>query len=258
MKRTPLLPIAIAAALLPLVGYAEPGRPVIRAQLLALLTEIASAAGAAGTAPDAVAAAREKRRAALRTIFETSGWPSRAAVGEDGTAAALLLVQEECEDRPLLQLAISRLHAATQRGEAPLAELARLIDAGRVGESRMQVYGTQYRRALDGKPVRFPIEDLEHVDQRRRLVGLPPLRLQETAMGLIAASPTESQGVLAPSDAPTFETRLQAARGLNSVRVPQLNTIYVHSRDSTAAATGERQVGSGLGDKSLQTSPRSR
>ncbi|MEV6863790.1 DUF6624 domain-containing protein [Streptosporangium subroseum] len=53
------------------------------------------------------------------------------------------------------------------------SDLAYLIDRVRVGEKRPQLYGTQYH-APDGALVPRPIEDREHLDERRAQVGLEP------------------------------------------------------------------------------------
>ena len=46
-------------------------------------------------------------------------------------------------------------------------------------EGKPQIYGTQFTFAADGHLVLHPIEDAEHVDERRRAVGLPPMAEQE-------------------------------------------------------------------------------
>src|SRR3954465_15809137 len=163
-----------------------PSHPVLRANLLSLLQENGDNAERATKAESERAAIHEQHRSKLRTILQTHGWPGRDVVGEDGSQATLALLQEECTDSELLKRAIPLLQTAVQHRAASISDLARLIDAARLGEGRMQVYGTQYRAAQDGRPIRFPVEDLEHVDARRRLVGLPSLRSQEQAMGLIA------------------------------------------------------------------------
>ena len=241
----PFSPVSFATA---------PSHPVLRAHLLSLLQEN----GDQAIKPESERAAiHEQHRSKLRTILQTQGWPGRDAVGEDGSRAALNLLQEECTDSELLKRAIPLLHAAVQRRVAALSDLARLIDAARLGEGRMQVYGTQYRAALDGRPIRFPVEDLEHVDTRRRLVGLPSLRAQEEAMGLIA--PRSGIARSQPSSTKEYwQTRLQTAPGLNSVWYPTLRMIYVHSRDDPRAPAGQRYALPGLDTKTLPISPNGR
>jgi hypothetical protein len=44
-----------------------------------------------------------------------------------------------------------------------------------MNEGREQVYGTQMTGEVGGGPTPWPIEDSEHVDERRAAVGLGPL-----------------------------------------------------------------------------------
>jgi hypothetical protein len=49
-------------------------------------------------------------------------------------------------------------------------------------QGKPQVYGTQFTFVAGGEFVLHPIEDAEHVDERRRAVGLPPMAEQEKAI----------------------------------------------------------------------------
>jgi hypothetical protein len=44
-----------------------------------------------------------------------------------------------------------------------------------VNEGRLQRYGTQVTADAEGRPVPWPIDDPEHVDERRRAAGMPDL-----------------------------------------------------------------------------------
>ena len=137
---------------------AESTHPVLRAAVFALVAEATATDSAGAQGAEARTARHAQRRAKLRTILETHGWPGRDVAGQDGSQAMLALLQEECSDRELMKVAIPLLHAAAVRGAASLSDLACLIDAARVGEGRLQVYGTQYRAAMHGNLVRFPLE----------------------------------------------------------------------------------------------------
>jgi hypothetical protein len=54
------------------------------------------------------------------------------------------------------------------------AHVAYLTDRVRVGEGRPQLFGTQVQEQ-DSKTVPYPIEDENHVDDRRQNVGLASL-----------------------------------------------------------------------------------
>ena len=59
-------------------------------------------------------------------------------------------------------------------GDADPEQLAQLTDRLCVNARQRQVYGTQMHM-VEGQIVPWPIEQLEHVDERRASVGLPPL-----------------------------------------------------------------------------------
>lgn len=109
--------------------------------------------------------AHERR---MRQIIGQHGWPGKALVGADCSNRAWLIVQhcspsfqQEC--LPLLERAVAV-------GEASPKNYAYLLDRVRMGRGQPQIYGTQF---LNGEL--WKIEDPEHVDDRRRAVGLGPL-----------------------------------------------------------------------------------
>lgn len=110
--------------------------------------------------------------AALSEIVARYGWPTRELVGDDGVSAALLIIQHN----PRLQKPMLKRLLALPAGEVSPSELAYLQDRILTHDGKPQIYGTQVRRADDGKTVTFdPIEDVAHVDERRAKVGLSPL-----------------------------------------------------------------------------------
>ena len=66
------------------------------------------------------------------------------------------------------------MQAAAKANELDRSLIALTIDRIRVGQGKPQVYGTQFKE-VDGKLVLEPLQDPQHVDQRRASVGLPPL-----------------------------------------------------------------------------------
>jgi hypothetical protein len=74
------------------------------------------------------------------------------------------------------------LRAAVAAGEASATDLAYLEDRVRIFAGRPQLYGTQFLHDDQGlRPE--PIEDPEHLDQRRASVGLGPFAEYEARMG---------------------------------------------------------------------------
>jgi hypothetical protein len=114
----------------------------------------------------------------LAELVARRGWPGRADVGSDGASAAWRILQHAIGEPALMRGLFPLVRDAVARGEAEASELARLDDRIRVFEGRPQRYGTQYDWNDDGTAMvpSVGIEDPEHVEARRREVGLPPMR----------------------------------------------------------------------------------
>jgi hypothetical protein len=108
----------------------------------------------------------------LRAILREHGWPGRSLVGEDGAEAAWLIAQHCDRQLDLQREALALLTAAVAAGEASAGQLAHLTDRVCVNEGRPQRYGTQVTGDAEGHPVSWPIDDPEHVDERRRAAGM--------------------------------------------------------------------------------------
>ncbi len=116
-----------------------------------------------------------RHNAGLRAILTEHGWPGRSLVGEDGTAAAWLLLQHAILAPDLMREALPLVEGAVQIGELEPKYLALVVDRIRSLEGRPQLYGTQHDWDTEGEMSPRPIEDPERVDERRRGVGLEPL-----------------------------------------------------------------------------------
>jgi hypothetical protein len=66
------------------------------------------------------------------------------------------------------------MQRAGDAGELHAALVALSIDHMLVRQGKPQLYGTQFHE-VDGRLVPEPIQDPEHVDERRAKVGLQPL-----------------------------------------------------------------------------------
>lgn len=109
----------------------------------------------------------------LRRIASTHGWPGRSLVGVKAAEAAFTIALYADHDVALQRTLLRMLHEAAKRGEATLAQWARLHDRMLIRDRRPQIYGTQYRlgpEAIEPAPIAEP----ESLDQRRASVGLPP------------------------------------------------------------------------------------
>ena len=110
----------------------------------------------------------------LDEIIKQYGWPTYSLVGEDGAQAAFLIIQHS----PSLEFQKKCLHLleqAVRQNEADKISLAYLTDRIRTSDGKPQFYGTQGQTRPDGSIIPFPIEDEEHVDERRKAIGLEPV-----------------------------------------------------------------------------------
>jgi hypothetical protein len=121
-----------------------------------------------------------KNTARMKAIVRQYGWPARSLVGDDGSHAAWLLVQHA--DSTFMAECLPLMEHAVRAGEAFAKDYAYLLDRVRMQQGKPQIYGTQFTFAADGRLVLHPIEDAEHIDKRRRSVGLPSMAEQERMM----------------------------------------------------------------------------
>lgn len=129
----------------------------------------------------------------VRQIVTQQGFPTVAQVGEDGVAAAWLLVQHADRD-PAFQLhVLDELNARPDHGGVGAQQYTLLVDRVLVAQHRPQRYGTQFK-PVDGKLQADPIEDVAHVDRRRAAVGLPPLADYECVLRASYHMPVSSPG----------------------------------------------------------------
>lgn len=121
--------------------------------------------------------AEEHRRHGKRLaeIINDYGWAGKSLVGEDGAAAAWIIVQHAIANPALQRQCLRLIEEAVGQGEAPAWQFAYLADRIRVLEGRPQIYGTSFDWDERGEMSPCEIEDVGRVDERRRSVGLPPL-----------------------------------------------------------------------------------
>ena len=107
----------------------------------------------------------------LKEIIQNYGWPGINLVGLTGTNAMWLLVQHQDEDVPFQKECLLLLKDAVERQDAAFREYAYLFDRVCLNENLPQIYGTQWIQK-NGKQMLYPVEDFEHLNQRRFQAGL--------------------------------------------------------------------------------------
>jgi len=160
--------------------------PEVRAELLAMADEdqrarfaaIAEATRNSGSNDQlrTMAQIDDKNTARLKSLVAEHGWLGKSLVGEDGAHAGWLLVQH-AGDRAFQKECLEKMKSALKDGEVSATDFAYLFDRVAMFDGRKQLYGTQFRTPpgtfCEMEPV--PIEDEEHVDERRKALGLPPM-----------------------------------------------------------------------------------
>jgi hypothetical protein len=144
-------------------------------------------------------ATHRRNAARLKEIIAEHGWPGKSLVGEEGATYAWLILQHSIGDPELQRHGLELLRDAVARGEAPATHAAYLEDRIRMYEGRPQLYGTQFDWDSNGRLSPVPIEDPEHVNERRRSIGLDTIehrtqRMREDA-GMENAMPPRDYGM---------------------------------------------------------------
>jgi hypothetical protein len=110
----------------------------------------------------------------VSAILDTHGWLGPEVVGNNGNSALFLVIQHS----PLqVQLKyIPMLRAAVKAGKARPSSLALMEDRVALRQGKKQIYGSQIgTNPATGIDYVQPLEDPDHVDERRAEVGLQPL-----------------------------------------------------------------------------------
>lgn len=115
-------------------------------------------------------------------ILEEYGWVHQDIVGKKGSGALFLVIQHA--DLPIQEKYLPVLRDAVKSGAARKDDLALLEDRVLMRQGKKQVYGSQVVKGPNGNWVVHPIEDPEHVDERRLEIGLLPIADYLSRMGV--------------------------------------------------------------------------
>lgn len=120
-----------------------------------------------------VAAITAEHAPRILEIVRTHGWPGRSRVGDDGAAAAWLVLQH-CGPE-VQRMCLTALEAAVLSDEADAEHLACVSDRIELESGRLQIYATHL--ALNEAAEQVPligVADPDRLDVRRRDLGLEP------------------------------------------------------------------------------------
>ncbi|GAA3000873.1 hypothetical protein GCM10010519_36650 [Streptomyces lactacystinicus] len=152
--------------------------PALARELTGMMAEDGAAARLANS-PDLAEQAAWRRLTArhgdrLAEIMAAHGWPTERTVGPEAARAAWLVAQHADRQLDVQRQAAALMGGAVARGEASARDLAFLQDRLAVNEGRAQRYGTQIGAVTDGRPVPWPCEEPERLDERRAEAGIEP------------------------------------------------------------------------------------
>lgn len=108
----------------------------------------------------------------LKKLIKGAGWPKITKVGKEAAMAAWLIAQHS-PDKDFRRLCLELMQEAPDEVEPH--NIARTIDRVRIEEGKQQYFGTHFMKSEDGTWIPMPIEDEEHVEQRRADYGLPTI-----------------------------------------------------------------------------------
>lgn len=127
----------------------------------------------------------------LEAAFDAIGWPGRRKIGDEGAAAAFLILQHAISHPELQRRGLAMMLEAIPHNQANPLDAAYLSDRIAVFEGREQIFGTQFDWNDAGQLAPVPIGDPGGVDERRASVGLPPLAESIAEMRARAAAEGE-------------------------------------------------------------------
>jgi hypothetical protein len=180
------------------VSDAQARDEALRAELLAMAGEdqrVRAELAAEGTLFDGyhprMAEVHRRHAHRLAAIMDRVGWPGRRLVGDDGAAAAWLVLQHAIGDPAVMRRGLALLQAAPP-GDVDPAQVAMLEDRVRLHSGLPQRYGTQVDWNEHGELAPRSLDDPAGVDARRAAVGLPPLAVRLRELRAEAAREGES------------------------------------------------------------------
>lgn len=144
-----------------------------REQLEALLKKTTLSSPEAQAVLRKMAAADATNLPKVEAILTQHGWLGPDEIGPKANGTLFLVIQHA--DLSVQEKYLPLMRAAVKAGKAHGGALALLEDRVALGEGRPQIYGSQLRSEGDGPLYVQPIDDPDHVDERRAAVGLGPM-----------------------------------------------------------------------------------
>lgn len=113
---------------------------------------------------------------AMQSLLKEHGWPKYSTVGTLAADAPLLVINHHESDE-VRKTYLPQIKRSCLEKEGSCMEFAKIQDRILVNDNLPQMYGMQFRYNAERKLEPFPIKDPEYVDQRRKEIGLEPLKV---------------------------------------------------------------------------------
>ncbi len=109
----------------------------------------------------------------VKKILDERGWLGDDVIGSQGNTTLFLVIQHS--DQKTQEQYLPMMREAVKKGNARPSSLALLEDRVALGQGKKQTYGSQIGYD-DGGAYVLPLDDPDHVDERRASVGLGKLQ----------------------------------------------------------------------------------
>lgn len=111
----------------------------------------------------------------VSAILDKFGWPGEKAIGSSANTTIFMVIQHSDLAKQDRYLPVMR--KAVKEGKAMPSQLALLEDRVALSHHQKQRYGSQVKWNMKTNEYSLlPLEDPEHVDERRKEAGLQPLK----------------------------------------------------------------------------------
>lgn len=125
-------------------------------------------------------------RAALEAILPATGWFTISKYGKAASDAAWSVVQHQTTDPGFMAAMLGRMEEAAERHDVDSYDYALLSDRVAMLQHKDQSFGSQFV-CRDHHWIRYSLHDPDHVDDRRKALGL--LETEEQIQARIATYP---------------------------------------------------------------------
>ena len=119
----------------------------------------------------------------VKKVLDKHGWLSKEVVGDKANSALFLVIQHA--DRETWEKYVPVMREAVKNSAANAADLAKLEDRLALAQGKKQLYGTQLGHDVaTNRYYVLPIEDPDHIDARRKAMGLDSMQRHLNEWGI--------------------------------------------------------------------------